>query len=86
MVASYLLSSTLVPVLSVWLMRHKGEHAAEGRVFSRLLGASAERWRRRSDSAGSLFRDTSRPAGCCSGWSARRLAESFFHRLMPANS
>ncbi len=31
MIASYLLSSTLVPVLSVWLVRHKAEHAAEKR-------------------------------------------------------
>ena len=37
MIASYLLSSTLVPVLSVWLMRHKGEHAAEGGLFGKLL-------------------------------------------------
>ena len=37
MIASYLLSSTLVPVLSVWLVRHKGEHAAEGGLFNMLL-------------------------------------------------
>jgi multidrug efflux pump subunit AcrB len=38
MIASYLLSSTLVPVLSVWLMRHKGEHAAKKGLFDKLLG------------------------------------------------
>jgi multidrug efflux pump subunit AcrB len=37
MIASYLLSSTLVPVLTVWLVRHKGEHAAESRLFAKLL-------------------------------------------------
>ena len=37
MIASYLLSSTLVPVLSVWLVRHKGEHAAESGLFDKLL-------------------------------------------------
>src|SRR5208283_2861157 len=36
MIASYLLSSTLVPVLSVWLVRHK-EHAGESRLFDKLL-------------------------------------------------
>jgi len=37
MIASYLLSSTLVPVLTVWLVRHK-EHASEGRLFGKVLG------------------------------------------------
>jgi len=37
MIASYLLSSTLVPVLSVWLVRHKHEHAAESGLFDKLL-------------------------------------------------
>jgi multidrug efflux pump subunit AcrB len=37
MIASYLLSSTLVPVLTVWLVRHKGEHASESRLFATLL-------------------------------------------------
>jgi len=36
MIASYLLSSTLVPVLSVWLVRHK-EHAGESRLFGKVL-------------------------------------------------
>ena len=36
MIASYLLSSTLVPVLSVWLIRHKGQPEKEG-LFDRLL-------------------------------------------------
>jgi multidrug efflux pump subunit AcrB len=49
MVASYLLSSTFVPVMSVWVLRHhrQDEHAADGRFsferlrsgFARLLGA-----------------------------------------------
>jgi multidrug efflux pump subunit AcrB len=37
MISSYLLSSTLVPVASVWLVRHKGEHAAESRLFEKVL-------------------------------------------------
>ena len=37
MIASYMLSSTLVPVLSVWLVRHKEEHSAEGGLFGKLL-------------------------------------------------
>ena len=38
MVASYLLSSTLVPVLSVWLLRG-GEHEANGGLFTRFQEA-----------------------------------------------
>ena len=38
MIASYMLSSTLVPVLSVWLVRHKGGHAAKKGLFDTLLG------------------------------------------------
>ena len=30
MISSYLLSSTIVPVLSVWLLKHHGEHHREG--------------------------------------------------------
>jgi multidrug efflux pump subunit AcrB len=44
MVASYLLSSTFVPVVSVWLLRHyhPGEHASQGRFsFARLKAAYA---------------------------------------------
>ena len=37
MIASYLLSSTLVPVLSVWLMRHGGEAAHKEGLFDRVL-------------------------------------------------
>jgi multidrug efflux pump subunit AcrB len=37
MVASYLLSSTLVPVLSVWLMKHGGEAAHKEGLFDRVL-------------------------------------------------
>ena len=37
MIASYLLSSTLVPVLSVWLMKHTGGDAHKEGVFDRLL-------------------------------------------------
>ena len=37
MIASYILSSTLVPVLSVWLVRHKGKHAAKKGLFDKLL-------------------------------------------------
>jgi multidrug efflux pump subunit AcrB len=37
MVVSYLLSSTLVPVLSVWLMRHQGCHAHKVTLFDRIL-------------------------------------------------
>ncbi len=38
MIASYILSSTLVPVLSVWLICHTGEHAAKQGLFDRCLG------------------------------------------------
>jgi multidrug efflux pump subunit AcrB len=31
MIASYLLSSTLVPVLSVWLLKHHGQHESESK-------------------------------------------------------
>ncbi|MGA2035201.1 MAG: efflux RND transporter permease subunit, partial [Thermoguttaceae bacterium] len=37
MIASYLLSSTLVPVLSVWLMKHAGETAHKAGLFDRIL-------------------------------------------------
>ena len=37
MIASYILSSTLVPVLSVWLMRHGGEADQKTGLFDRLL-------------------------------------------------
>ena len=37
MMASYLLSSTLVPVLSVWLMKHAGEAAHQEGLFDRVL-------------------------------------------------
>ena len=37
MIASYVLSSTLVPVLSVWVMRHKSEQAAKKGFFDKLL-------------------------------------------------
>ncbi len=37
MVASYVLSSTLVPVLSVWLMKHHGAAAERVTFFDRLL-------------------------------------------------
>ncbi len=37
MISSYILSSTLVPVASVWLVRHKGEHAAESRFMEKVL-------------------------------------------------
>ena len=39
MIASYLLSSTFVPVLSVWLLRHHQQpHESRGRAGSRLSG------------------------------------------------
>jgi multidrug efflux pump subunit AcrB len=48
MMASYVLSSTLVPVLSVWLLRHKGLHGSARRasLFERLADAYAAgvRW------------------------------------------
>ena len=37
MIASYLLSSTLVPVLSVWLVRHTGKDAHREGLFDRFL-------------------------------------------------
>ena len=37
MIASYLLSSTLVPVASVWLMKHRGEAAHREGFFDRVL-------------------------------------------------
>ena len=37
MIASYILSSTFVPVLSVWLMKHQGEHHSPG-FFDRIRG------------------------------------------------
>jgi multidrug efflux pump subunit AcrB len=37
MITSYLLSSTLVPVLAVWLMRHQGGHAHKVTLFDRIL-------------------------------------------------
>jgi multidrug efflux pump subunit AcrB len=36
MITSYILSSTLVPVLSVWLLKHHGDRARQG-FFARLL-------------------------------------------------
>ncbi len=54
MIASYFLSSTLVPVLSVWLLKHHGRHEEENprglfafvqRIFGHLVGASIRfRW------------------------------------------
>jgi len=37
MIASYILSSTLVPVLSVWLIRHGGEKSHKPGLFERVL-------------------------------------------------
>jgi multidrug efflux pump subunit AcrB len=37
MIASYLLSSTLVPVLSVWLIRHRGQESHRAGLFERVL-------------------------------------------------
>ena len=37
MIASYILSSTLVPVLTVWLIRHGGEAAHKQGLFDRVL-------------------------------------------------
>lgn len=44
MIASYVLSSTFVPVLSVWLLRHVPHHVAESAQKPGLF--SFERWRR----------------------------------------
>lgn len=38
MIASYILSSTFVPVLSVWLLKYQGEHHGPG-FFDRIRGA-----------------------------------------------
>ena len=37
MITSYLLSSTLVPVLAVWLLRHHGDHSHQVTLFDRIL-------------------------------------------------
>ena len=37
MIASYIFSSTLVPVLSVWLMRHQGGQSESAGFFDRIL-------------------------------------------------
>ena len=42
MISSYLLSSTFVPIMSVYLLKHKGDHGGRGEekpgLFDRLLG------------------------------------------------
>ncbi len=37
MITSYILSSTLVPVLSVWLLKHHGQHAEDRRAARRAV-------------------------------------------------
>ena len=37
MITSYLLSSTLVPVMATWLLRHQGSHAHKVTLFDRVL-------------------------------------------------
>ena len=44
MIASYMLSSTLVPVLSVWLVRHDGEASRTKAASSCSSGAFYKRW------------------------------------------
>ena len=89
MIASYLLSSTLVPVLSVWLMRHHGEEPAAKTTLLRpdSAGASAG-WSSAIDPAraGSWCRPTWPRAAWCSGWWAARWARSCFPRSIPASS
>jgi multidrug efflux pump subunit AcrB len=36
MIASYILSSTFVPVMSVWLMKHNAEHSSRRTLFDRM--------------------------------------------------
>ena len=64
MIASYLLSSTLVPVLTVWLVRHRRQGRARGRAFRSLSGrASSRSWRPRCGTAGAWWWPTWPPAG-----------------------
>ena len=86
MIASYLLSSTLVPVLSVWLVRHAGEGGPQGRVLRSRSAALRKSWRSRCGAAGSWFRPTWLLAACCFGWSAGRWARNCFPRWIPASS
>ena len=58
MITSYILSSTFVPVASVWLLRHY--HAAPADCFR---GRSGSRWPRCKPSTSACCRPSSRSAG-----------------------
>ena len=88
MIAAFLMSSTVVPVLSVWLIRHRAEAACRQ---ERVHGADSARLpenrvRDRSGSAGSWCRRTWPCAACCCGRSAARWARNCFPRWIPASS
>ena len=85
MIASYLLSSTLVPVLSVWLVRHKGEQRPKIACSRVVAGLQPPCGSRDPAFAGLPFRDT---AACRllfwlvgSGW-----ATELFPQVDPASS
>ena len=86
MIASYLLSSTLVPVLSVWLIRHGGEDVHKQGLFDRVLPRLPGSCRPRCGIVGWWFWHTWWVAACCFGSSAGRWAPNCFPRWIPGNS
>ena len=65
MIASYLLSSTLVPVLSVWLIKHTGEAAHKAGFFDRILPGFAENCVGRRCGTGGSWRRRTWPLAAC---------------------
>ena len=86
MIAAFLMSSTVVPVLSVWLMRPRAESAGTKGLFDGCCPASSGSCPRPCGSAEWWCRRTWLFAACCSGWSARKSAGSCFPRSIRASS
>ena len=86
MIASYLLSSTLVPVASVWLIKHRGEATRRRGSSIASCRASQKSSTPRYAVAGFWFQPISSRAACCFGSSADRWEPNCFRRWIPASS
>ena len=86
MIASYLLSSTLVPVLSVWLVRHGGKGEHEEGIFDRLHADFVSG--RGDHGAASLERGFGLPGRVrrSFGWWGETWARNCFPTWIPASS
>ena len=90
MISSYLLSSTFVPIMSVYLLKHKKQHAEEDEkkpgLFDRMNQVYHNRWTCSSGSAGWWSRSiSSRVASSWRCWASRSVPNCS-HRSIPGNS